>query len=70
MSEFAHLSPDAQGLRNKLLLLLLDLHHKKDSILLSPIGEYQQDLEVFTLPHHLPVESVGFLGLLRIPRKS
>ena len=44
MSDFAHLSPDAQELHNKLLLLLLDLHHRKNSILLSPVGKYQRDL--------------------------
>ena len=44
MSDFANLSPAAQELRNELLLLLLDLRHKKDSILLSPAGEYQRNL--------------------------
>lgn len=44
MSDFANLSPAAQELRNELLLLLLDLRHQKDSILLSPAGEYQRNL--------------------------
>ena len=72
MSDFAHLSPDTQELRNELLLLLLDLHHKKDSILLSPIGKYQRDLcnemssslvsSLLLVPYLLLVYLVTWLG--------